>query len=407
MFKSIPDFLKIQKYIFYSDRINEQGELILRVGRPNNGDYCPKCGSKKLHVHSHGTWQKKKHSNFQKNQIYLEIRKKRFKCVSCKKVFSQQLPGIPKYARKTNNFEEQSLDYLATNSFNETGKVNKTSYSTLKKQLYKYINPHKLSIKKLELLNSQSEIYLGVDGQSFRGLEMVLTITEVKLRETITVLPSENKLELESFLREWPKELRLKVKGISIDMTNKQKKTLEKYFPNALIVVDHYHLIQHAVRLMQKTRTSIQNVNHIPLPIKKEMNKNIERLENKEKQKLIKHFLFYPELKQAYFFKERVRSLYRISKRKKAAQKLKILKRELLASNNSYMKDLAKTLNNWEFEILNYFTCGITNAYTEGIHTKCKLIKRKSYGFRNVQTYVRKLILGLFPLIFILSSHTF
>jgi len=407
MIKSIPDFLKIQKYIFYSDRINNQGELILRIGRPNNGDCCPKCGSRKLHIHSHGTWRKKKHGNFQKNQIYLEVKRKRLKCTCCQKVFSQKLPGISEYARKTNNFEEQSLDHLATNSFNETGHVNKTSYSTLKNQLYKYVNPHKLSLRKLELLGSQNEIYLGVDGQSFRGIEMVLTITEVKLKETITVLPSENKAELEIFLQKWPEELRLKVKGISIDMTNKQKKCLEKYFPNALIVVDHYHLVQHAIRLMHKTRTLIQTVSHVLIPIKKEMDKNIESLTDKEKQKLIKYFLLYPELKQAYLFKERIRSLYRVSKINKATHKLKILKQELFASDNGYMNDLAKTLNNWEVEILNYFVCRITNAYTEGIHTKCKLIKRKSYGFRNVQTYVRKLLLGLFPLIFIISSHTF
>ena len=269
--------------------------------------------------------------------------------------------------------------------------------------LYKYVNPLKLSFRKLDLLYSQKEIYLGVDGQSFRGQEMVLTITEVKLKETITVLPSENKEELVKFLKEWSTVLREKVKGISIDMTNKQKKTLEKYFPNAVIVVDHYHLVQHAIRLMQKTRTLIQTVSHVSIPIKKEMDKNIENLTNKEKQKLIKYFMLYPELKESYLFKERIRSLYRVSNHRKATQKFNLLKYELLTSSNRNMNDLGKTLNNWEPEILNYFSCPITNAYTEGIHTKCKLIKRKSYGFRNVQTYVRKLILGLFPLIFILS----
>ncbi|MCF7795088.1 transposase, partial [Patescibacteria group bacterium] len=41
-----------------------------------------------------------------------------------------------------------------------------------------------------------------------------------------------------------------------------------------------------------------------------------------------------------------------------------------------------------------------------GIHNKCKLIKRKSYGFRNVETYVRKLILGIIPFLSIISIHT-
>ncbi|PIT94278.1 hypothetical protein COT98_04500 [Candidatus Falkowbacteria bacterium CG10_big_fil_rev_8_21_14_0_10_39_9] len=66
---------------------------------------------------------------------------------------------------------------------------------------------------------------------------------------------------------------------------------------------------------------------------------------------------------------------------------------------------MSKTLRNWGTEILNYFNCQITNAYTEELHTKYKLIKRKSFGFRNVETYVRKLILGLFPFA-ILWSYT-
>jgi len=406
MNKSITQFLEIKNYLIYSTRQNLNNELIVKIGRPTNGDKCPICNKNKHIIHSSGTWQLKKHSHFQEKPFYLEIRRKRLKCKNCGNIFTQKFPGIEKYSRKTKNFEIQSLNYLSKNSFKEVGNVNKVNYQTLKKQLYNYVNPYEITIKRFELLQKQDEIFLGFDGQSFRGQEMILTITEVSLKELITILPSEKQCDLIKFLNLMPTELRQKVKGITTDMTNKHIKIFRKYFPTAKIVIDHYHVVQYFIQLMQKTRRLDQNVLRINIPIKKELDKNIESLTSEEKQKLLKYFLLNPDIKEAYLFKEKLRSIYKTTSYKKARQKYIKLKNELLNSKNPYMQELGRTLRNWQDEILNYFIHRITNAYTEGLHTRCKLIKRKSFGFRNVQTYVRKLILGLFPLLFILSHHT-
>jgi transposase len=407
MNKDITKFFEIQGYLVYQTRIDNHQNIIVRIGRPKNKDECPYCQSKKHYLHSKGEWTLKKHSNFQEKQIYLEVKRKRYKCKQCQRVFSEELPDIPKYARKTNNFIKQSLNYLSKNSFNEVAKVNQISYSSLKDQLYNYVNPYQLLEHQIQQLNRLDEIYLGLDGQSFRGQKMVLTITEVNLKELITILPSESQSDLLIFLKQLPLSIRLKVKGISIDMTNKHISLLRQYFPNAKIVIDHYHVIQQAIYRLQEVRRILQNVARINIPIKKELDKNYESLNNEEKIKMLKYFIIYPELKEAYWFKERLRSIYRIKKYNKATRKYIILKKELLKHSNNSLKELGRTLRNWQVEILNYFiTKKITNAYTEGIHTKCKLIKRKSYGFKNVDTYVRKLLLGLIPLITILSLHT-
>jgi len=62
------------------------------------------------------------------------------------------------------------------------------------------------------------------------------------------------------------------------------------------------------------------------------------------------------------------------------------------------MVQWGRTLQRWSPSILNFFDHRTTNAYTEGIHTKIKMIKHVSFGFRNVQIYVRKMLLCLFPL---------
>jgi transposase len=45
---------------------------------------------------------------------------------------------------------------------------------------------------------------------------------------------------------------------------------------------------------------------------------------------------------------------------------------------------LAKRLNYWENGILEYFKHKITNGISEGINNKIKVIKRRSYGFQDI-----------------------
>jgi transposase len=55
-------------------------------------------------------------------------------------------------------------------------------------------------------------------------------------------------------------------------------------------------------------------------------------------------------------------------------------------------------LPRWQEYILNYFYHRATNAYTEGAHTKMKSIKRLSYGYRNVEIYIKKVLLAFIPI---------
>lgn len=401
MKNDIINFLELQEYkvlFFKKIKKNKNEKLVIRVEKRIKKNRCPNCGIvRRISIHARGRWRLKKHSHFQEKQIYLEVKRNRLICLKCRHVFSEKLPGIKKYSRKTSNFIKQSLKYLSKNSFNEVSGINCIGYSSLKNQLYDHVDPFKLLDDRIEYLKTLDKIYLGFDGQSFRGRNMILTVTEVKERQVITILPSEFKKDLVRFVRALPLEVRLKVVGISVDMTNKNKYVLEEYFPNARIVIDHYHVVQYAIYIMQHVRRIIQSARKKEIPIKRLLDKNNFDLTNDEKNKIVRYFMEYPEIKEAYWFKERVRWLYKIKSPKKATQKFKILKNELLRSNIADLRELGQTLSRWETKILNYFECRITNAYTEGIHTKCKLIKRKSYGFRNVDTYVRKLILGLLP----------
>lgn len=51
-------------------------------------------------------------------------------------------------------------------------------------------------------------------------------------------------------------------------------------------------------------------------------------------------------------------------------------------------------LGRWQEYILNHFNHKTINAYTEGLHTKMERIKRLSYGYKNVEAYIKKVLLS-------------
>ncbi|MEE9390422.1 MAG: transposase [Candidatus Aminicenantaceae bacterium] len=87
-----------------------------------------------------------------------------------------------------------------------------------------------------------------------------------------------------------------------------------------------------------------------------------------------------------------------VKTKKTAEKRLKDLVDIALLSDGAAMTQWGRTLKKWRPYVLNFFDNQTTNAYTEGLHTKIKMIKRISFGFRNVDAYVRKVLLSLFPL---------
>ncbi|WP_193746260.1 transposase, partial [Microcystis aeruginosa] len=58
-----------------------------------------------------------------------------------------------------------------------------------------------------------------------------------------------------------------------------------------------------------------------------------------------------------------------------------------LAKSSSVFTKSCQTIRNWFGEIISYFERRTTNGVVEGINNKLKLIKRRSYGFRNFRNF--------------------
>lgn len=195
-------------------------------------------------------------------------------------------------------------------------------------------------------------------------------------------------------------EEKSRVVELCFDMRFKQRKTVQEYFPNIPVTIDKFHVLFRLAHLIDCDRKFIclglgrgkfEN-------LKQTMRKPEHKLTEKDKGYLRGKFDQYPELKVRWDIYQKLVGFYQSKSKDEGRIWLKRIRDDIRGLNKlSYLRPFAKTLENLEEDILNYFDNRTTNAFTEGVHTKIKMLKRTSYGFRNVEIYIKKMMLSFLP----------
>ena len=93
----------------------------------------------------------------------------------------------------------------------------------------------------------------------------------------------------------------------------------------------------------------------------------------------------------AYVFKEDLRRFWRLPNRREAERYLYDRIHKALSSGISLLARFARKLKRHAAGILNYFDFPIPTAKVEGINNRIKVIKRKAYGYRDMDYFMLKI----------------
>lgn len=365
---------------------------------------CPNCSksTKRVHQMSH---RKIKHSILDFKIVFLYLRIRRFKCKHCGLVFTESFKGIDR--RKTStNFRLQILDQLKRNSFNYISEKFNIAPATAVRYLLEMNGDIKIEWDKVNVTK------LGIDEHSFRGHKLIITITDLSNKKLLAILKADDQKTLEAFINEIPSKHRDKIDEACTDLRASYKTVIKKCLPNAIYTADRYHVEVLARRTVDNIRTILETKKlGRRINTRKLLWANKDTLDFHQLIKLDlvwKKYKNYPTLKQAWIIKEKIIDMYRSNNRKEAEIKMKhiIMLLETHDLDCCYLNTLKNTLKSWKNEILNYFENRTTNGFTEGCHTKIKMIKRVSFGFKNINNYIAKITLAFLPLSWIISYHT-
>jgi len=383
--------------------LDKEQEILVHCRSPRLMTTCPDCGRSTKKVHQRSI-RKVKHGVMNYRQIILFLAVRRFKCKQCQKVFTESFPGISR-DKTSANLKIEMLDWLRRNSFNFIGEQFKISPSTLVRYLLKMNGDISIDWATANITK------LGIDEHSFRGKYLIITITDLSNKKLLAILKSDNQATLAQFIAQIPSKYRNRINEVCTDLRSSYKPVIEKMLPQAILTADRFHVGLLARRALDDIRTIVQDeASGSRINLKKILWKNGDQLSENEQVKLatiFKKYENFPVLKEAYIIKEQIIQMYYTHSEEEALKRFKNIIMLLETSSDScYLATMRRTLRKWKIPILNYFKYRTTNGFTEGCHTKIKMMKRVSYGFKNIDNYIAKMTLAFLPLIWILNYHT-
>lgn len=403
MKKDIIEMLNLQGMRLGKMSINER-EVMIEVGGKTSTDYCPYCLSKAWRVHQRNI-RVKKHGKIFGRLAYLYVSTRRFYCTTCKKAFTEYLPGLSR-RRTTSSFEYQAIEMLQRSSFSWVSQQMHISPSTLVKRL--------LDLNRRLTIDWDAcgeQIRIGIDEHSFRGKRMVMTITDLTNKKLLAILRSDAQEELDGFFKSMPESAKSRLLEICTDLRFSYRSVVERMFPKLKMVADRFHVERQAKMMLDEVRGIVQTFDprekHIRLLLLTPRYL-LSEVERAKLETIFEHYGKFPVLKEAWLIRQNVSIIYHCSNRKNAEKQFDHCIMLLETAHKSiYFTQFKKTLLRWREQILNYYDYRTTNGFTEGCHTKIKLLKRISYGFRNVDNYIAKMMLAFAPLLLIKILHTY
>lgn len=229
---------------------------------------------------------------------------------------------------------------------------------------------------------------LGIDEVSKRKghHNFITVIGDIEAGKLIEVIDSHCQEDIIETLTQQPLEVREQVEEVSVDMWGGFPKVVEKVFPNAVIVIDRFHVMKAVNEELNKIR---QQLGVFERGSKFILLKNGEDLTAEETQKLEQILHHSKRLSKAYQWKEEFRAIYEQHLTVEAGkQQIK----QWLHQASSVYGQVITTIRTHLDGICNYFRNRTTNGVMEGINNRIKLIKRQAYGFVNFNNFRERLL---------------
>lgn len=180
-----------------------------------------------------------------------------------------------------------------------------------------------------------------------------------------------------------------RVKNVVVDMWDPFHKAIRTAFPDAQIIVDKYHVVQKVTQALDQVRKKIPGLKKARFHLLR----SYENVKEKNRSRLNELLETHDNLAYGYFLKELFRDFYKSTDYAIADQLLSEWIQLAWSSPFESFHEVAKTIENWRPQIMQYFHTPFTNGRTEGTNHKIKNIKRRAYGYRNTQRFKTRVFL--------------
>ena len=388
--KDITELLGLQGWEIIGYETTDEG-LTFHIERDRSRGYrCSGCGE--LYMFAYDEYAERTVRDFHVwgKRSYLSFREARVDCAKCG-VKVEKLDWLEPYQRMTVRYEKylaSLCDFMPVSDVSEIEGVNKDTLYRLDKKWLDWrrsLAPEDGAVR-----------YLGIDEISLRkGFKYASVFYDLERSMVVGLVRGHKQRNVSSFLRKWGKEKCLHVEAVCSDLWAPFHNSVRLHLKNAVLVFDKFHIFKYlsdaidGVRRTEQNKAEAQGRDFIKgvrwILLKKD-------LDRKQSTTLKQVMELNEPIAKAMILKDDFDRFYQSETQEEAIEVLTDWCEKCRESGLPHFKKLAKRLNRWKDGIVSFFKYRITNAVSEGINNKIKVIKRRSYGFHDMDYFFNKIL---------------
>lgn len=347
---------------------------------------CGHCNGKKVRKKA-SFMRQVQHESIGYRKTVLRFKAYKVYCHACLRYSNQRFPGIGKYQRATERLHEQVFhQHTQGVSQQDLSRDFKIGKATIERWYHK---EYLLAYKEINV--PACPAVLGIDEHFFSKKQgYATTLCNLKRNKIFDIVKGKSANDLKTYFAKLPGKERVKV--ICMDLSSSYRQLVQRYFPQAKIVADRFHVIRLMLHQCMQTYQELDPKMKYQRGILAILRTNPENLTETKLKKRDDYLKQQPMIDAIYQFKRR---LHRLLMKKMMTAKqcrrliplfLKMMS-DLKESPFKRLVTLGKTLYQWKEEVVRMWRFTKNNGITEGFHRKMKLIQRRAYGFRNFENY--------------------
>lgn len=320
--------------------------------------------------------------------VQLEYRMRRVNCPDCG-VKVEKIPWAEGKSHTTKAFQLFLARWARKLSWKETAESFHTSWDTVFRSV-KAVVAYGLARRNLENVTA-----IGVDeiqyGKGHQYLTVVYQIDK-GMRRLLFVGRDRTAKTLLRIFRTFGKERCARLEFVCSDMWRAYLKVITKKAPQALHVLDRFHIVQHLNKAVNQVRINeVKRLrqegydDEILKHAKYCLLKNPENLTEKQALKLDDVLTYDLKSVRAYLLKESFQLFWNYTSPYWAEWYLKKWCTRAMRSRLDPMKKFVGTIRRHQPLILNWFKAkkAYSSGVVEGLNRKVNLVTRKAFGFRS------------------------
>lgn len=308
----------------------------------------------------------------------IQLIHRRYKCKDCNYTFYEMLDSIDTNSTMTKRLIKTIQRESLVKPFKDLEEQFAISNMTVRRVFDKHIKelehnrvlvaPRVLGIDEVHLNYKMRGVLTNIE--NCRLIEMTSDNSKSSIKKAIQSMKGWENIEV-----------------VTMDMAKGYRYTVNEILPNALVVIDKFHVIQYAQMALNRVRLDVKN------KLTKEQQKRFHKdkwllQSNKEdlsEDSIIARDLILEQsetLTTAYWLKEMIRDLYNFTDKRQAYEWFYQIEKCIPKGKEfAEFRKLMKTYNACKKEIFNYFNERYTNAYTESINNQIKKVEKSGAGY--------------------------